>query len=113
MRCRATTTSGFRHRCGRFLRISTNRRVFEIPTGVDGAFAFIRAVIGQRGHVPTEPGLRHVTLVEALCREAGAVGDLVPDAVLGAIAVEHGASVATLDRDFARFDSVPPIRPGH
>jgi len=34
------------------------------------------------------------------------------DAVLGAIAVEHGATVATLDRDFARFLSVDHVRPG-
>jgi predicted nucleic acid-binding protein len=40
-----------------------------------------------------------------------ASGDLVPDAVLGAVAVEHGAGVATLDRDFARFSSVSHRRP--
>jgi len=40
------------------------------------------------------------------------VGDLVPDAVVGAVAVEHGAEVVTLDRDFARFASVRHRRPG-
>jgi predicted nucleic acid-binding protein len=45
-------------------------------------------------------------VLKRLCAEAEATGDLVPDAVLGAIAVEHGCEVVTLDRDFARFGSV-------
>ena len=54
----------------------------------------------------------HLTILRRLCREADASGDLVPDAVLGAIVVEHGGTVATLDRDFARFTSVRHLRPG-
>ena len=30
----------------------------------------------------------------------------MPDAVIGALAVEHSCEVVTLDRDFARFSSV-------
>ncbi|MGH4007614.1 MAG: type II toxin-antitoxin system VapC family toxin [Pseudonocardiaceae bacterium] len=33
--------------------------------------------------------------------------DLVPDAMIAAVATEHGCTIATLDRDFARFPSVP------
>jgi predicted nucleic acid-binding protein len=39
-------------------------------------------------------------------RRGGRTGDLVPDAVIGALALEHGCEVVTLDRDFARFPSV-------
>ena len=35
------------------------------------------------------------------------MGDLIPVALVGAIAVEVGGEVVTLDRDFARFPSVP------
>jgi predicted nucleic acid-binding protein len=49
--------------------------------------------------------------VQRLCEEADALGDLVAGAVLGAIAVEHGCEVVTLDRDFARFESVRHRRP--
>jgi predicted nucleic acid-binding protein len=41
-----------------------------------------------------------------LCEEGGTVVDLVPDAVIAAVAQEHGCAVATLDRDFARFPSI-------
>ncbi|MGH3927497.1 MAG: PIN domain-containing protein [Pseudonocardiaceae bacterium] len=39
------------------------------------------------------------------------MGDLVPDAVIAAIALEYGCEVVTLDRDFARFTSVRHERP--
>ncbi|CAN5187796.1 type II toxin-antitoxin system VapC family toxin [soil metagenome] len=94
-----------------FLRLTTNRRIFTEPTPLDDAFAFIDATIGQPSYLTVGPGRRHLALVRQLCEEADALGDLVPDAVLGAIALEHGATVASLDRDFARFPSVRHIRP--
>jgi toxin-antitoxin system PIN domain toxin len=94
-----------------FLRLTTSRRVFDAPTPLSDAFAFIDAVIAQPRHLRVEPGPRHLALVRRLCEEAEAVGDLVPDAVIGAIALEHGAAVATLDRDFARFRSIGHVRP--
>ncbi len=95
-----------------FLRLTTNRRIFGIPTPLPDAFAFIDAVIAQPRHLRVEPGPRHLALVRRLCEEGDAVGDLVPDAVLGALALENGAAVASLDRDFARFTSVDHLRPG-
>lgn len=44
-------------------------------------------------------------------READATGNLVSDAVTGAIAVEHGCRVVSTDGDFARFASVRWSRP--
>ena len=96
---------------GSFLRLATNRRVFEVPTPRDAAFAFIEAVCAQPSYLPVEPGPRHLPLLRRLCDEADAVGDLVADAVIAAIAVEHGSEIVTLDRDFARFASVRHRRP--
>jgi toxin-antitoxin system PIN domain toxin len=96
---------------GSFLRLATNRRVFESPTPRPDAFAFVDAVSAQPGHLTVAPGPRHVQLLRGLCDEADALGDLVADAVIGAIAVEHGCEVVTLDRDFARFGSVRHRRP--
>lgn len=89
-----------------FLRLVTHRRVFNEPSTRDEAFEFIIAVRAQGGHISVEPGPRHLDLLRALCDEADALADLIPDAVLGAVAIEHGATVATLDRDFARFPTV-------
>lgn len=39
-------------------------------------------------------------------RDSGATANLIPDALLGALAIEHGLEVATVDADFARFAGV-------
>lgn len=92
-----------------FLRLATNRRIFEVPSPRAEAFAFIDTTCAQPHHVLTGPGPRHLTLLRELCEEADASGDLVPDAVIAAVAAEHSCEVATLDRDFARFTSVRHI----
>jgi toxin-antitoxin system PIN domain toxin len=94
-----------------FLRLATNRRIFEVPSPRAEAFAFIDATNAQPHHLPTNPGPRHLTLLRKLCDDADAAGDLIPDAVLAAIAVEHHCDVVTLDRDFARFAAVRHVRP--
>ncbi|MDQ3423397.1 MAG: type II toxin-antitoxin system VapC family toxin [Actinomycetota bacterium] len=94
-----------------FLRLVTHRRVFDVPTPLPEAFAFIDATCAQSHHLLTSPGSRHLTLLRRLCEEADAAGDLVPDAVIAAVALEHGCEVVTLDRDFARFSSVRHLRP--
>jgi len=96
---------------GSFLRLSTHRRVFEVPTPREEAFAFIEATCAQPLHLAVGPGARHLPLLRRLCDEADAVGDLVADAVLAAIALEHSCEIVTLDRDFARFTSVGHSRP--
>ena len=94
---------------GSVLRIATNRRAFVVPSPRGAVFDFVRAVRAQPGHQPCEPGPRHLELLERLCEEGDARADLVPDAVIAAVAAEHAASVATMDRDFARFPSVPHV----
>lgn len=94
-----------------FLRLATNRRIFPVPTPLADAFAFLDATIGQPHHLRTDAGERHLDLVKRCCEEADAVGDVVPNAVIAALALEYGCEVVTLDWDFARFTSVRRHRP--
>ena len=89
-----------------FLRLATNRRIFSVPTPRADAFSFMEATSAQPHHLLVGPGQRHLALLRRVCDEADATGDLVPDAVIAAVAVEHGCEIVTLDRDFARFASV-------
>jgi uncharacterized protein len=95
-----------------FVRITTNRRIFRIPSGVDQSFGFLRAVRAQPNHVALVAGEVHLALFERLCREDAAVGDLAADAYIAALAIEHDCELVTLDRDFARFTGlrwrIPP-----
>lgn len=97
---------------GSFLRLTTSRRAFPVPTPRAEAFAFVEAVCTHPRHLRVEPGPRHLELLRRICEEADATGDLVPDAVIAAIALEHRCAVASLDRDFARFASIDVVMPG-
>ena len=49
--------------CASFLRLSTSRRIFTVPATVDEAFVFLTATRQQPGHLPLEPGPRHLPLL--------------------------------------------------
>ena len=88
------------------LRLATNRRVFPVPSSPTDVLDFVDAVGAQPGYTPLTPGPRHLALVRRMCVEASATGDLIPDAVLAALALEFDCEIASLDRDFTRF----PVR---
>lgn len=87
----------------RFLRIVTNPRAFVAPTPIDVALATVEQWRDRRNCVIARPGTRHWAIFTRLCREAGAKGNLVPDAYLAALAIESGCDWITTDRGFARF----------
>lgn len=96
---------------GSFLRLATNRRIFSIPTPLEEAFDYLRTLRAQPAHVTLAPGSSHMDILERTCREADISGDLIPDAQLVAIAVEHACEVVSFDRDFARFPNLRWTRP--
>jgi uncharacterized protein len=94
-----------------FIRIVTNPRVYHRPTPLDTAVAFVDGLVEQPTHVPVASGTRHWPIFRGVLREGDARANLVPDAHLAAIAIEHGATIATRDRGFARFTGVRWIDP--
>ncbi|MFN8202126.1 MAG: type II toxin-antitoxin system VapC family toxin [Solirubrobacteraceae bacterium] len=93
-----------------FLRVVTHPRIMRVPAPLDRALAFVRALGEQPNAVWMDPGSRHWAIFEDLCRATSARGNLVPDAYIAALAIEHGAQLATTDGDFARF---PRLRHRH
>jgi uncharacterized protein len=89
-----------------FLRIVTHPRITRTPSGVEAALSFADELRQQPNAVTLSPGPRHWDIFARLCRDAGATGNLVPDAYIAALAIEHGAEVISADRDFARFDGL-------
>lgn len=89
-----------------FIRIGTNPRVFDRPLTLDAALTRVESWLAQpctRLVVPTE---RHWVVFQQMLRGGQATGNLVADAHLAALAVEHGCEVASTDADFARFPGV-------
>ncbi len=94
-----------------YLRIVTNPRIYAQPASLEIAIGSVNAMIEQPTCLNVGAGARHWPILRELLEGADARGNLVPDAHLAAIAVEHGATVATRDRGFARFPGVPWFDP--
>jgi uncharacterized protein len=89
-----------------FLRIATNARVFDRPLSTSEAEAAISSWLAEPIAGILEPGEGHWSILRDLVHDGQAAGPLVMDAVLAAIAVEHGATLCTTDRDFSRFSGL-------
>jgi toxin-antitoxin system PIN domain toxin len=94
-----------------FVRIGTNPRVFAQPMSLAEATATVSRWLAQPNLGLVEPTGRHWEILERLLVVGQARGDLVTDAHLAALALEHGAAVCTTDRDFARFPGLRVIDP--
>ena len=94
-----------------FLRIVTHPAIFDPPSPIAGALAFVEEVRGQPNCVVIQPGVRHWDVFASLCRTSGARGNLVPDAYLAALAIESGSDWITTDGDYGRFAGLRWRRP--
>ena len=86
-----------------FLRIVTHPKVFKEPSALAESLRFAEVLKNAPNALLLNPGPRHWEIFARLCRETRATGNLVPDAWLAALAIEHGCSFLSLDRDFSRF----------
>ncbi len=94
-----------------FVRVVTHPRVFKTPTPLDAALDFTDVVRTRPNAVVVQPGPRHWSVFERLCRESRARGNLIADAYLAALAIESGCEWVTTDRDYARFDGLKLLNP--
>jgi uncharacterized protein len=94
-----------------FLRVSTNPRLWPNPRPAADVFAIISEWLALPNAVTPQPGPRHAEILEKLVIEHRATGSLVSDAVLAALALENGATLASTDQDFRRFPSLRWINP--
>lgn len=95
-----------------FLRLATHPAVFPRPLTAALAAEAVEGWLDAPPAVTLEPGRRHLLLLRGLLERAGTAGNLVGDAHLAALALEHGATVVSFDRDFARFEGLALRRPG-
>lgn len=94
-----------------FLRLTTNARMYENPLEVDDAIDIVETWLTQPAVISPEPAAGHLARVRELLRDTGSGGNLVTDAHLAALAMQHRATVVTFDSDFVRFPGVQWIRP--
>lgn len=89
-----------------FMRISTSPRILARPLSCEVAMQQVHEwLAAPAAWVPVETD-RHAEVFAHLVTTHRIVGDLIPDARLAALALEHGVEIASADGDFARFSEV-------
>jgi toxin-antitoxin system PIN domain toxin len=96
---------------GAFLRISTHPRVFSRPLSSDDAWTIVEQWLTAPNCWIPEATERTVRILGKLINELDIRGNLVTDAQLAALAIEHGVPVVSVDSDFARFNEIHWVNP--
>jgi toxin-antitoxin system PIN domain toxin len=86
-----------------FLRISTHPRAFQRPLDPGTAWERVTDWLAAPVAWLPQPGPEYQRLFGELIQTHQVRGNLVPDAALAALAIEHGVTLASTDTDFARF----------
>jgi toxin-antitoxin system PIN domain toxin len=86
-----------------FIRIATNGKAMARPLAVKDARQVVASWLEQPISTIVSPTERHWAILSGLLTFGQVSGPLVSDAHLAALAIEHGATLVTNDRDFARF----------
>lgn len=96
---------------GAFLRISTHPRVMSQPVTPERASSVVENWFSSPVAWMPVPTVSTVRILAGLVQRYSISGNLVPDAQLAALAIEHGVAVASADTDFARFRELRWINP--
>lgn len=99
---------------GAFVRISTHPRVARSPLTGPQAWSFVEEWLSATPAWIPPTGLQTARILGELIEQVSITGNLVTDAQLAALAIEHGVVLYSADSDFARFPGltwVNPLRP--
>jgi toxin-antitoxin system PIN domain toxin len=94
-----------------FVRLTTSPGVFQTPLDPDRALDYVDRWLAQPLSTVIEPTPRHAQVLRDLLGGVGTAGNLVTDAHLAALAIEHGAELCSADRDFGRFPGLRWMNP--
>ncbi len=94
-----------------FLRLATNARMFERPLTMADAWQQVKMWLAAEPTWTPGPTERHAEVLGNLLAQPGVHGNLVPDAHLAALAIEHSLTLCSTDGDFARFPGLRWLNP--
>ena len=86
-----------------FARLSTKSNLFARPLATAEALDIAGFWFEQPSVRLVEPTARHLEVLTGLLDAVATGGNLVNDAHLAALAIEHRGAVVSFDNDFARF----------
>jgi len=86
-----------------FVRLTTKAQVMSSPMSVPEALDIVDGWLRRPNVVAIHPTDRHASVLRELLAPLGGGGNLVTDAHLAALAIEHGGELVSCDADFSRF----------
>jgi uncharacterized protein len=96
--------------CG-FLRISTSPRTFPDPLEMEFALKLVNDWINRDHVIVLNPTDDHWVILNRLITDGKVRGAITSDAEIATYATEHGGTLYTTDRGFARFPGLKFINP--
>jgi len=94
-----------------FLRIATNPRALREPLQPAEAWSFVEDWLAAPVVWIPAPGRSHASILGRLLIDFDLRGNLVADALLAALCIEHGLTIVSADSDFARFPEISWLNP--
>lgn len=94
-----------------FVRIATNPRAMEAPLPPADAWDHVDAWLDAPATWVPQFTHGHRSILRGLVVELDLRGNLVADAVLAALCLEHGLTMISADSDFARFPDLVWVNP--
>jgi toxin-antitoxin system PIN domain toxin len=94
-----------------FVRLVSNPRIFARAETVASAWRQVEDWLGCATVWIPQPTDRHADILQGFLNRHALKSNLVPDAHLAALAVEHGLSLCSTDGDFARFEGLQWVNP--
>lgn len=94
-----------------YLRIMTNSRIVKHPATLNAAWGQVQAWLDCPNVWIPVPGPQAPAYLKEVLAHAQGGADLVPDAALAALAIEHGLTLCSTDGDFARFPGLKWLNP--
>lgn len=89
---------------GEFLRVITHVKLWDAPFSASEACLALQNLLKAPSVQVLMPGLLYVDLLLETIQKSQTTGNLLFDAQIAALCLEHGvSSLVTEDRDFARF----------
>jgi hypothetical protein len=94
-----------------FVRVTTNAKVLSAPLSAAAAVEYVRGWLDLPIVTVPAPTNRQWATMLDLLEATGTGGNLVTDAHLATLAIEHGATLCSCDNDFARFPGLTWVDP--
>ncbi|HSF14179.1 MAG TPA: TA system VapC family ribonuclease toxin [Vicinamibacteria bacterium] len=94
-----------------FLRISTNPRASAEPLTPSDAWELVANWLSHDLTWIPNPTDRHADVLGSLVQRYDLRANMINDAQLAALAIEHGLRLYSADTDFARFSEIDWVNP--